>query len=337
MSLDYLEIGGNGRHSMRPISVIVGAILIAMTALTIVGLAMAGSHILTAFTADSFQTGTSWHAVGTSVWRGLEVSTLAPYYWVMDAVWFVVGNAMQFTIVAATLGVVTVAYAEIFGTWSLDLQQYTGRWGLIIVAYVVADLLAYLTHVCHHQVPTLWRFHAVHHSQQRLNALADHRTHVGEVMAAALIVFVPSQILGLNAAVATTLAFVGLYYSAMLHANIRTNLGPLRFVLMGPQPHRVHHSVLPKYFDHNYGTTFPWWDMMFGTYYWDVKVYPPTGITDAGFPLRERGDLNPLKLIALFGRQLVYPYQAIYRLWFGNSAPATSKGTESTSEHVEPA
>jgi sterol desaturase/sphingolipid hydroxylase (fatty acid hydroxylase superfamily) len=354
---------GLRRRQIRPTSVIVGSILVAMTVLTIVGLAMAGSHISTAFAADSFQTGTSWHAVGGAVWHGLKVSTLAPYYWLfiglltglqfiwparreearigadmaVDAVWFVVGNAMQFSIVAATLGVVTVAYTEVFGTWSMDVQQYTGRWGLIIVAYVVTDFLAYVTHVCHHRVPTLWRFHAVHHSQQRLNALADHRTHVGEVIAAALIVFIPSEILGLNTAVATTLAFIGLYYSAMLHANIRTNLGPLRFVLMGPQPHRVHHSVLPKYFDHNYGTTLPWWDMIFGTYYWDVKVYPPTGITDTDFPLREPGNLNPLKWVAVLGRQLAYPYKAIYSLWCGNTVSATSALTGNESDRVEPA
>ena len=338
---------------LRPVSAIVGSILIATAVLTVVGLVKAGPHLGSDLSADSFHQDSSWRAVGGDIWRSMEASTLAPYYWLLigllsvlqfvwparrqeahigvemavDAVWFVLGNALQLTVVAVTLGAVTVAYTEVLGTWSLHLQRYIGHWGLILVAYVFTDALAYATHLCHHKVPTLWRFHSVHHSQQHLNALSDNRTHVGEVMVAALIVFVPSQMLGINAAVATTLAFIGFYYAAMLHSNIRTNLGPLRFVFLGPQPHRVHHSVIPKHFDHNYGTTFPWWDMIFGTYYRDVKVYPPTGITDAAFPLPARGEMNPFKWVAIFVRQVIYPYKAIFRLWVPQKTPTLQAST----------
>jgi len=335
----------------RPAAIVVGVILGAMVLLTAVGLARAGGWGSVA--GASFQTKASWHAVQASVWQGLHIGVLAPWYWAfvgvltvlqwvwparrderrlsvemaVDAVWFVMGNVMQLTVVAVALGSVTVAYAEVFGGWSLHLQDELGTWGLAVFAFVLADALAWYSHWCHHKVATLWRFHAVHHSQQRLNALSDNRTHVGEVIAAALIVFLPSQVLGLDSGMAMGLAFVGLYYSAMLHSNIRTNLGPLRYVFLGPQPHRIHHAVEPRYFDHNFGTVFPWWDFMAGTYYWGVDEYPATGITDPDFPLRIYGDLNPWCWVAIFLKQLVYPFKSAYRLWVSSPGAHASGGS----------
>ncbi|HTZ07602.1 MAG TPA: sterol desaturase family protein [Acidimicrobiales bacterium] len=314
-----------------------GVVLGATAVCTVTGVALAGGGGWGELARGAFATGPSWPGIGASVGRGLADSTLNPWYWgfvalltfaqwrwparrderalsvdvAVDAVWFVMGNALQLTVVAVTLGAASVAYTRLVGTWSLHLQGVLGTWGLALVAFVLTDFLAWVTHWCHHKVPTLWRFHAVHHSQRRLNALADNRTHVGEVVAAALIVFVPSQVLGLDAAAATGLAFVGIYYSAMLHANIRTDLGPLRHVFMGPQPHRVHHSVLPRHFEHNFGTVFSWWDRAAGTLYTARHEYPPTGITDDAFPLRADGDRNPWRWLVIFVRQLAYPFQAV--------------------------
>ena len=229
----------------------------------------------------------------------------------MDAMWFVVGNAFQFTVVALSLGVVSVAYSELFNNWSLNLQPIVGFWGLAIFAFIATDALAWVTHWCHHKVPTLWRFHAVHHSQQTLSALSDNRTHVGEVVLAALLVFIPSQMLGLQSGTANTLAFIGLYYSAMLHSNIRTNAGPLKYIFMGPQAHRVHHSVLPQHYDTNFGTVFSWWDFLASTMYKGYNEYPPTGITDGNFPLRKPQHANPLMWGVVLAKQTLYPFQGI--------------------------
>ncbi len=322
---------------VKPLSIVVALMLGGIALFTLVGLVKAGPGGLSAFTQASFQSHASLGAVTASIWDGLRLSTFSLWYWAfvafltilqwfwparrdertfsvdmaVDAVWFVMGNAMQFTIVAATLGAVTVAYTELLGTWSLNLEHTFGFWGLATFAFVLTDLLAWITHWCHHKVPTLWRFHAVHHSQRRLNALSDNRTHIGEVVAAALIVFVPSQLLGLNASAAMGLAFLGLYYSAMLHSNIRTNFGPLRFVFLGPQFHRVHHSTLPQHFDTNFGTVFSWWDYLARTMYKGYDEYPPTGIQDETFPLREQGDLNPWRWLVIFSKQLAYPFQGL--------------------------
>jgi len=348
---------------MKPASVAVGVVLAGTVVLTAVGLAQAGPGLWGAFAQASFQSRGSAHAVVASVGRGLSESTLNPWYWAfvgvltlaqwffparrderalsvdmaVDAVWFVAGNALQFTVVAVTLGALTVAYGEVFGTWSLHLQRVVGFWGLAVGAFVVTDALAYVSHWCHHQVKTLWRFHSVHHSQQRLNALSDNRTHVGEVVAAAAIVFVPSQLLGLGASAAMGLAFVGIYYSAMLHSNIRTNLGPLKYLFMGPQAHRLHHSVLPQHFERNFGTVFPWWDLMAGTMYKGYDEYPPTGITDTEFPLRARHDTNPGRWLVIFVKQLIYPFQGIVAASvarISGPAPAQAPQDQAPQDHA---
>ena len=335
MSAQYSHAAAAPR--VKPLSIVVALILGGTALFTLIGLAKAGPQGVSAFTQASFQSRASLGGVVASVWNGLRLSTFSPWYWIfvacltilqwfwparrderslsvdmaVDAVWFVMGNAMQFTVVAATLGAVTVAYTEVLGTWSLHLERTMGFWGLAAFAFVLTDLLAWVTHWCHHKVPTLWRFHAVHHSQRRLNALSDNRTHVGEVVVAALIVFVPSQLLGLNAPAAMGLAFLGLYYSAMLHSNIRTNFGPLKYIFLGPQFHRVHHSTLPRHFDTNFGTVFSWWDYLAHTMYRVYDEYPPTGIQDGNFPLRERGDLNPWRWLVIFSKQLGYPFQGL--------------------------
>jgi hypothetical protein len=194
-------------------------------------------------------------------------------------------------------------------------------WGLAVFAFVVTDLLAWVSHWFHHGVPTLWRFHAVHHAQQNLNALSDNRQHVGETVCAALIVFLPSHLLGLSADVAGTLTFVMIYYSAMLHSNIRTNFGPLQYVLMSPQSHRIHHSILPQHYNSNFATIFSCWDYLAGTRYHGNNEYPPTGIDDTGFPV-ERPSANPLTWVTAWWMQTLYPFQAMLKGRRGRPAPA---------------
>jgi sterol desaturase/sphingolipid hydroxylase (fatty acid hydroxylase superfamily) len=306
--------------------------------LTIVGLLKAGSQAEPAFFDAAFQTPASLEGATASVRQGLTLGILNPWYWAfliilsalqwfwparrdqrppsvelaVDAVWFVMGNVMHVTVVAVCLGAVGVAYQQLLGTWSLNLQPAMGFWGLAIFAFVMTDLLAWVSHWCHHGVPTLWRFHSVHHAQQNLNALADNKQHVGETVCAALIVFVPSHMLGLTSDAAGALAFVTLYYSAMLHSNIRTNFGPLKLILMSPQAHRIHHSVLPQHFNTNYATVFSCWDYLAGTRYRGDDEYPPTGIDDTDFPL-ERPSANPWRWVTAWWMQTLYPFQAMVR------------------------
>lgn len=228
---------------------------------------------------------------------------------VQDLAWLLLTPFLAVSVISAYLVLLGLGVTAVFGSWNLDLAPHLGVWRVAVVAFVVSDFLNWVSHWLHHRLPTLWRFHAVHHSQTRMNVLSDNRTHVVETMVASTVTFVPAWFLGLNTAAATTLAISTVYMSAFIHTNIRTNLGPLRFVLVSPQAHRVHHSVDPRYFDTNYGTVFSWWDYLFNTRYAGDHEYPPTGITDQTFPM-ETG-ANPVGVARTWVLQLLYPFRVL--------------------------
>ena len=179
--------------------------------------------------------------------------------------WFVFSTVLVVTLLGVCLAPLNAAYAHVAGGRGLNLTPRFGVWGVAIFALLIADLLAWYSHWLHHHVPTLWYFHAVHHSQTNLNVLSDNRTHFIETFVSAVVAYVPARILGLSSADAIKLTSLTIFVSAVIHTNIRTNLGPLRNVFVSPQAHRVHHSISVEHFNTNYGTVFMFWDLLFRT------------------------------------------------------------------------
>ncbi len=238
-----------------------------------------------------------------------------------DAIWLLLSTVLAVTVVAAALAPFGAAYRHLTGGWALNLTPALGEWGVAVFAFVVADLLAWCSHWLHHHSGNLWYFHAVHHSQTDLNVLSDNRQHVVETIVAASLAYLPARILGLDAPAAIRLASLTIYFSALIHTNIRTNLGPLRWVFVSPQSHRVHHSISPEHFNTNYGTVFSFWDLLFRTRHHDTDVYPTTGINDPAFP--HAREARPTALIAMWVRQVAHPFQLLFqhrRTYAGNSA-----------------
>lgn len=332
---------------LRPIPVAVGTILSVSLALVVAGLVKGHAAVTSFFSA------TSLHDASTQAWHGFSMTVLDARYWGFvvvlsalqwlfparreqrfptsvelwtDVVWFILGSAMQVTAVALVLGGLTFADTQLTGGWSLDLESRLGVWGLAVFAFIVADLLGWVAHWAHHMVPILWRFHLVHHSQVNLNVLSDNRQHLGETIVTATLVFVPSQLLGLNADAAGTLAYLTVLWGAVIHANIRTNFGPLRWVLISPQAHRVHHSNLEQHYNSNFGSVLSIWDHIARTMHGDKDEYPTTGIDDLDFPLEHPTDARPWRLVAVWWRQTVYPFRAIVRLHRTRTSAARPRG-----------
>ena len=159
------------------------------------------------------------------------------------------------------------------------LAQEQG-WGLLnnfsvpyLVAFVctilVLDFVIYLQHVMFHSVPILWRLHRVHHSDVDLDVSSATRFHILEILISMGIKVAAIALIG--PPVLAILAFeVLLNGTAMFnHANIRLPEGVdrlLRMVLVTPDMHRVHHSVIREETDTNFGFNLPWWDHLCGTY-----------------------------------------------------------------------
>jgi sterol desaturase/sphingolipid hydroxylase (fatty acid hydroxylase superfamily) len=226
-----------------------------------------------------------------------------------DATWFVFSALLTLTVVAGYLAVLDTGITALTNWWRPDLTGVLGTGGVAFLAFVAGDFCAWCSHWLHHRLPTLWHFHAVHHSQTAMNVLSDNRQHVVETLMNATIMFVPARLLGLDTAQSALLAFASLAIAAFIHANIRTDLGPLRFVLISPQAHRVHHSVERSHYDTNYGAVFACWDYIFGTRHHDRRVYPVTGIEDAAFPMETSA--RPVALVRTWWAQTCYPFRAI--------------------------
>jgi len=142
-----------------------------------------------------------------------------------------------------------------------------------------------------------------------MNMFTDLRYHVLEYVIAHTVIFIPMFMLGVSHPNIVLLAFVAKWYRRFYHANIRTNLGWLRYVLVTPQSHRVHHSTAVEHRDLNFGVTFSIWDQMFGTQYRGWDEYPETGVDDETFPYETTFATLPVQFLT----QAAYPFYAIAR------------------------
>ncbi len=167
---------------------------------------------------------------------------------------------------AAAVGMAVFAQQQGWGTLYYIKVPF---WVAVVVSVVALDLIIYLQHVMFHAVPTLWRLHRVHHADLDFDVTTGLRFHPIEILLSMLIKFAAIAVLG-PPVLAVVLFEVLLNATSMFnHANIRI-LRPvdrlLRWVLVTPDMHRVHHSVEDYEANSNFGFNLPWWDYLFGTY-----------------------------------------------------------------------
>ena len=180
----------------------------------------------------------------------------------------------------AVLVVLTQVHAVIqplsLETWSEGLPL----WSRVAMALMLGDLLTYWFHRACHHYEFLWRFHAVHHSAERLDWLAAHREHPLDGVLTLLCINLPGMLLGLPfAALGALIAFRGLW-AIFIHSNVRLPLGPIRVLFGAPELHHWHHARVPTT-RHNFANLAPYLDLLFGTYHrpCEPETYP-LGLTD---------------------------------------------------------
>jgi len=153
--------------------------------------------------------------------------------------------------------------------WGLLNNFDLPYWLDIVVGIVVLDLVIYLQHVMFHAIPILWRLHMMHHADLDYDVTTGLRFHPFEIILSMGIKLSVVVIFGLPA-VAVLIFEVLLNGAAMFnHGNIRLPLKIdriLRYFIVTPDMHRVHHSVIIRETNSNYGFNLPWWDRLFGTY-----------------------------------------------------------------------
>ena len=171
---------------------------------------------------------------------------------------------LSFPILAVGLAVM----AEERG-WGLFNNIDAPLWVAIVVSMLLLDLAIYFQHVMFHAVPGLWRLHRMHHADLDFDATTGLRFHPVEILISMGIKLAVVAALG-PPAVAVLLFEVILNATALFnHANIgipRPVDRVLRWIVVTPDMHRVHHSVDPRETNSNYGFNLPWWDRLLGTY-----------------------------------------------------------------------
>lgn len=206
------------------------------------------------------------------------------------AVWELVAPRRALTVSKAVrwtnnLGLVllnSLVLRLLFPAAAVGMAAFTGEhgWGIfnyvelafgpaVLVSVIVMDFVIYLQHVMVHAVPVLWRLHRLHHADLDYDVTTGARFHPVEIILSMLIKFATICVLG-PPVVAVVIFEVMLNATAMFnHGNVRLLPGldrVLRWFVVTPDMHRVHHSVEYDEANSNFGFNLPWWDRALGTY-----------------------------------------------------------------------
>ena len=164
------------------------------------------------------------------------------------------------------VGVALVAEAK---SWGLFCAFGLSPWTAVPLGVVLLDLAIYLQHVLFHAVPALWRLHRMHHADLEFDVTTGARFHPIEILLSMGIKLGVIAALG-TPAVAVLVFEVLLNATSMFnHSNVRMPAridGIIRWIVVTPDMHRVHHSIVARETNSNFGFNLPWWDRLFGTY-----------------------------------------------------------------------
>jgi sterol desaturase/sphingolipid hydroxylase (fatty acid hydroxylase superfamily) len=153
--------------------------------------------------------------------------------------------------------------------WGILNYLSLPTWMAVIIGVLTLDFVIYIQHAVFHFIPTLWRLHRVHHTDLDFDVTTGIRFHPVEIILSMGIKMGAVIFLGASA-VAVILFEILLNATSMFnHGNVRLPLAidrVLRLFVVTPEMHRVHHSVLIKEFNSNFGFNLPWWDRLLGTY-----------------------------------------------------------------------
>ncbi len=214
---------------------------------------------------------------------------------------------VRFAFPVAAVGVAVLAEAR---GWGLFHALQAPAWFAIPASILLLDLAIYLQHVLFHAVPALWRLHRMHHADLEFDVTTGARLHPIEILLSMIIKMGVVAALGAPA-VAVLLFEVLLNGTSMFnHGYVRLPAHiarVLRWIVVTPEMHRVHHSVVPRETNSNFGFNLPWWDRLFGTY----RTQPAAGHDGMIIGIEQFRNPRELRL----DRMLLQPFRDDDRLY----------------------
>ena len=215
--------------------------------------------------------------------------------WQLDLFYFCVNHLL----IAVLLLIANYFVVTVFGWVPSDRLQAAVHalplWSQVILLVVCADFVLYWSHRVFHEVPWMWKIHAVHHSVEHMDWLAGSRNHIVQTIVDRSIAMAPLYLLGADKAALDIYVTFAAVQAVLVHANVGMPFGPLKYLIVTPQYHHWHHSSEKPAIDTNYAVHMPLFDWLFGTYHMPTEHWP----ADYGTTTR---------LPRSFLAQLLYPF-----------------------------
>jgi sterol desaturase/sphingolipid hydroxylase (fatty acid hydroxylase superfamily) len=214
----------------------------------------------------------------------------------------VVVDTLVLRLVFPTAAVGLALFAETQG-WGLFNVFAVPGWLAVIASVLLLDLAIYLQHVLFHAVPALWRLHRMHHADLAFDVSTGVRFHPIEILLSMLIKLTAVAALGIPALGVLLFEVLLNATSIFSHGNVRMPERldrVLRWIVVTPDMHRVHHSATPRETNSNFGFNLPWWDRLFGTY----RAQPAAGHDAMIIGIEQFRDPEELRL----DRMLLQPF-----------------------------
>ena len=199
------------------------------------------------------------------------------------------------------VGLALIAEAHGIGLFNMIALP---TWASIVLSVMLLDLAIYLQHVLFHAVPALWRLHRMHHADLEFDVTTGLRFHPIEILLSTGIKLVVVAALGTPAAAVLIFEVLLNATSMFNHSNIRVPAQIdriLRWFVVTPDMHRVHHSILRRETNSNFGFNLPWWDRLLGTY----RAQPAAGHEAMTIGIEQFRDPRELGLY----RMLLQPFR----------------------------
>jgi sterol desaturase/sphingolipid hydroxylase (fatty acid hydroxylase superfamily) len=174
--------------------------------------------------------------------------------------------AVRLIIPTAAVGAAVVATEH---GWGLFHVLGVPGWFAAALGFFLLDLIIYVQHFAFHHVPVLWRLHRMHHADLDIDVTTGVRFHPIEILLSMVIKIAAVVALGIPAVSVLIFEVVLNATSMFNHSNVTMPERldrVIRWFVVTPDMHRVHHSILRRETDSNFGFNLPWWDRLFGTY-----------------------------------------------------------------------
>ena len=276
--------------------------------LTLAGFALGGYQVpLEGTPSSNLSLGLDWLLITllASVIIFTFLEKIAPKYreqailrpeWQLDLLYFCVNHLL-----IAILLLISNYFVVNGFSWavSAQFQNWLQAQPLVVQVFlliVCADFVLYWSHRVFHEVPWLWKFHAVHHSVEHMDWLAGSRNHIVQTIVDRSLAMVPLYLLGPDKAALDIYVTFAALQAVIVHSNIGLPFGPLKYIIATPQYHHWHHSSDSPAIDTNYAVHLPLFDRLFGTYHMPSAHWP----ADYGTTKR---------LPRTYLKQLLYPFK----------------------------